>query len=222
MPPWRWRLAQVAERLWWRRYLRSQDPVAYLAWKRDYWRTFIYRLGLAASLPPERQYGLRVLDAGCGPAGIFTVYPLASVTAVDTLLTSYEDLPVFARTRYPNVHWVASSLEAYRPTERFDLVFCLNVLNHVCDLDGVLRVLAKALSPNGTLVLSVDAHRYRLLKPVFRTIPGDVLHPHQMDLLEYEAAFAKTGFAIVERLRYRREAIFDYWVVTLRHAPVGT
>ncbi len=214
----RWRVAQAVERRWWRRYLRGRDPVAYAHWKRDYWIRFLGAIGLAETLQPERQYGLRVLDAGCGPAGVFMVYPLASVTAVDPLLAAYDELPAFSRSAYPNVAWRAEALEAYQPADAFDLVFCLNVVNHVRDLAAVLEVLAKAVAPDGTVVLSVDAHRHAWLKPVFRAIPGDVLHPHQMDLDEYVAACGQVGLRLISKVLYKREAIFDYWVLSLKRA----
>lgn len=197
--------------------MRGKDPAAYRAWKEEYWRTFLTKIELAATLETSAQWDLRVLDAGCGPAGIFTVYHSASVTAVDPLLDSYDELPGFARTRHPNVHWVRQGLEDYVAVEPFDLVFCLNVINHVRDLRGVLQVLAEALRPGGTMILSVDAHRHTLLKPIFSVLPGDVLHPHQMNLTEYLAACGSVGLTCTSRVLYKREAIFDYWVLTLKH-----
>ena len=192
----------------------------YAAWKRDYWRRFLRDTGHARVLDPERQIGLRVLDAGCGPAGVFTVLAKASVTAVDPLLSGYDDLPHFSRTAYPNVHWVDAALEDFADAGVYDYVFCLNVLNHVRDLGAVLHVLAKALRPGGTLVLSVDAHRHAWLKPVFEAVPGDVLHPHQLTLGEYEAACRAAGLRLERKQLYDTPALFDYWVLTLK--PAGT
>ena len=165
--------------------------------------------------------GLRVLDAGCGPAGVFTVLPKASVTAVDPLLADYDALPHFGRTAHPNVHWRDTALEDFADVGAYDYVFCLNVLNHVRDLGAVLRVLAKALRPEGTLVLSVDAHRHAWLKPVFRAVPGDVLHPHQLGLGEYEAACREAGLRVERKRLYDTPALFDYWVLTLKPVNGG-
>ena len=208
------------ERRWWRRYLGRRDVDEYLAWKRAYWQRFLRETGHAQVLEEDWQYGARVLDAGCGPAGVFSVLAKASVTAVDPLLDAYDELPHFERTRYPNVHWRDVPLERFEETGGYDYVFCLNVLNHVRDLGAVLRVLAKALRPSGTLVLSVDAHRHAWLKPVFKLLPGDVLHPHQLDLGEYVAACEAAGLRLERQQLYDTPALFDYWVLTLK--PVAT
>ena len=109
-----------------------------------------------------------------------------------------------------------SLLKASMNVAAYDYVFCLNVLNHVRDVGAVLRVLAKALKPDGTLVLSIDAHRHSWLKPIFAILPGDVLHPHQMDLDEYVRACEAAGLLLVRERLYAQPALFDYWVLTLK------
>ena len=144
--------------------------------------------------------------------------PQTTLTAIDPLLDGYDALPHFDRTAHPNVDWQATPLEKFHPEQPFDYIFCLNVINHVRDLGASLRVLAQALSPNGKLVLSVDAHRRGWLLPIFRAVPGDILHPHQLDLAQYEAACRAVGLRLTAKQRYAREAIFDYWVLTLEPA----
>ena len=205
----RWKLAQRVELAWWRRYLRGRSPDDYLRWKRAYWLDFLAVLGLTPK--PNST----VLDAGCGPAGIFCALPQCAVTAVDPLLGQYKRLAHFRAARSPNVTFVEGAVEAYAPAARFDYVFCLNVINHVRDLDGVCAVLAKAARPGAPVVVSVDAHRHAWLKPVFKALPGDVLHPHQLDLDEYVAAFARSGLHLTSKRRLKRERIFDYWVLVL-------
>ncbi len=205
----RWRIAQAAEIRWWKRYLAKQPVDAYAGWKKNYWSSLLETLQLS----PKPQS--RVLDAGCGPAGIFTALDHCQVEAVDPLLEKYEELEHFDRTHYPYVRWHAQPLETYNVEHVFDYVFCLNVINHVRDLDAATQVLAKAVKPEGTLVISVDAHRHKWLKPIFKAIPGDVLHPHQLDLADYERLFQKHGMAVVNKVLYREEFLFDYWVFTL-------
>ena len=95
------------ERRWWQRYLARRDPAAYLRDKRAYWHRTLAELNLR---PPPA--GTRVLDAGCGPAGIFTILPDQQVTALDPLLPAYaRDLPHFDPADYPNVTFVTGTLE---------------------------------------------------------------------------------------------------------------
>ena len=198
--------------------MRGQDVGEYIGRKRAYWRKFLRETGHQRVLDPERQHGLRVLDAGCGPAGVFTVLAKASVTAVDPLLDDYDELPHFERTAYPNVHWRALPLEDFGDVGAYDYVFCQNVINHVRDLGTVLRVLAKALRPDGTLVISVDAHRHAWLKPVFQALPGDILHPHQLSIDDYLDACREAGLDVVDEQLYATPFLFDYWVLTLKLA----
>ena len=61
----KWKLAQFLEIRWWRRYLSGKDEAAYREQKIDYWKRICAVLDI--DVPP----GSQVLEAGCGPAGIF-------------------------------------------------------------------------------------------------------------------------------------------------------
>lgn len=206
----RWKIAQAAEIRWWKHYLAKQPVSEYVGWKKGYWSSLLDTLGLS---PKPNQ---RVLDAGCGPAGIFTALTHCQVEAVDPLLDQYETLDHFDRNNYPHVRWHAQPLESFKAVDVFDYVFCLNVINHVRDLELATEVLAKAAKSNGTIVISVDAHRHNWLKPIFKVIPGDILHPHQLDLADYEKLFTRHGLLVKDKVLYRKEFLFDYWVFTLR------
>jgi SAM-dependent methyltransferase len=210
---WRWRLAQALEIRWWKKYLDPQLPEEYLAWKRAYWIGFLDKVGLP--LPQ----GKRILDAGCGPAGIFTVLEKHNrVEALDPLLEQYErHLPHFSRERYPGVCFWTRPLEDFQIERPFDLVFCLNAINHVADLEECLSNLARCTAPdNGVLVLSIDVHRWSFLKWLFRCIPGDALHPHQHSLADYEHMLAEHGLSVEKRVLFKNEPIFGYWAVVCR------
>ena len=197
-------MAQAVEAWWWRRYLGGRDPVAYLHWKRRYWRDFLARVGV--SVRPEA----RVLDAGCGPAGVFSVLSHARVTALDPLLAAYRTLPHFDPGAYPDVRFRDEPLEGFVADTEYDYVFCLNAINHVLDLDAAAQALASALAEDGLAVVSVDAHRHAPLRRVFAAIPGDVLHPHQLDEAGYVLALERAGLEVVDRVLINRAALFDY------------
>jgi len=204
----RWRVAQAAEIRWWRMYLRKKKPEEYLEQKAAYWR----RVLQAAQFEPSP--GACVLDAGCGPAGIFLVLKEQQVHAVDPLLDAYQaNLPHFDPSHYPNVRFFAQPLEAFSPPELYDVIFCLNAINHVAGLEQSLDVLAGALQPGGRLLLSVDVHRYPFLKKVFQWIPGDVLHPHQYGLEEYQGMLEARGLSIERTLRLKEGVVFDYFLM---------
>ena len=203
----RWKIAQLAEAAWWQRYLKNKPKAEYLAWKRKYWLEMLQKLGLYLAADA------RVLDAGCGPAGVFIALPTQHVTAADPLLEAYEEkLTHFRRDDYPAVRFWKTPLEDL-PIEAFDWVFCLNVINHVANIEGGTDKLVACLAPEGKLVISVDAHNYGVLKHIFRWFQNDILHPHQFDLAEYQAMLTSRGLQIEQTVLFKRERIFNYYVM---------
>ena len=204
----RWQIAQFFEMHWWRRYLSEKEKDAYLNWKKAYWRNFLHRLGLV--IPP----GATVLDAGCGPAGIFTVLPANKVDALDPLLDQYEQhLPHFRKSDYPYARFICAPLEQFMPERPYAFVFCLNAINHVADLALCFDRLRACTQPGGTLLVSVDTHNHNWLKRIFRLVPGDILHPHQYDLEEYKSMLRSSGFQIVTTTLLKKERIFSYYLL---------
>lgn len=215
---WRWQIAQFLELKWWQRYLAGQTPADYLWAKRTYWARLLQQL----DFHPQG----RVLDAGCGPAGLFIElanYPAVAVTALDPLLEAYEKrLLHFHRQDYPSVTFVVDSLENFIPEESFDTVVCLNAINHVADITKALDRLWVALRPGGSLLISVDAHRNPMLRTIFQWLPGDVLHPHQYTHADYERMWRKQGAILQQATLLRPGKIFDYWAwILVKPAQAG-
>jgi 2-polyprenyl-6-hydroxyphenyl methylase/3-demethylubiquinone-9 3-methyltransferase len=208
---WKWKVAQAAEIRWWRSYLSEQSPAQYLRDKKAYW----WRVVREAEIRLEP--GLRVLDAGCGPAGIFTILEEQRVDALDPLLDQYaRQLAHFRPEDYPAVNFMTGPLEEFDPRYTYDLVFCLNAINHVADIGRALDRLIHCLSEDGILWLSIDAHRFRSLEYLFRSIPADILHPHQYTLEGYEQLLRGRGLRIFKRIRLKPGRIFDYYLLGAR------
>jgi 2-polyprenyl-6-hydroxyphenyl methylase/3-demethylubiquinone-9 3-methyltransferase len=207
----RWKLAQWFEVRWWQRYLKRKSPQAYLAWKKAYWREFLDALQL------NELHGLTVLDAGCGPAGIFTTLDHCKVTAIDPLLDNYtESLPHFDQTAFPYVTFRNERIEMLQERSSYDYVFCLNVINHVEHIEQSLIQLIQSLRPSGKLVLSIDTHNYTLPKHIFRLAPFDVLHPHQYDLQEYLALLQRHGLELDRVVHIKAGFLFDYYALVAK------
>lgn len=211
---WRWRLAQWLEIRWWRRYLRRRDLAAYLTQKKAYWRRLLRTLSV------DIPVGARVLDAGCGPAGVFLVLDQAAVDAVDPLLDQYQRQFAFPRrAHFPWVHFHDAPLEAWRPSHRYDWVCCLNAINHVRDWELALDRLSELALPEGQLLLGVDVHRWRPFRWLFRRLPGDVLHPHQHRAADYQRALERRGWRIRRTHIWKSGLIFSYWLLVAQRAP---
>jgi 2-polyprenyl-6-hydroxyphenyl methylase/3-demethylubiquinone-9 3-methyltransferase len=98
--------------------------------------------------------GKTALDVGCG-AGLLAE-PLARLGAKTTGVDASSELIAVARE-----HAQAMALEVdYRAADvlqidgSFDLVTCMEVIEHVADPAVFLRALAKRLAPGGLLILS--------------------------------------------------------------------
>lgn len=204
----RWKIAQAAEIRWWQNYLRKQSTTDYLTWKENYWITFLERLHLNFSKEEK------ILDAGCGPAGIFMVLRPHQVTAIDPLLDSYrEKIAHFKARNYPNVRFHSAAIEQFDFKKTYHKVFCLNAINHVADLALCLDKIVACLRPKGQFILSIDAHNYPFFKQIFRLFPGDILHPHQYDLKEYQDMLTQRGIQIQQTILYKEEFFFNYYVL---------
>ena len=164
----RWKIAQAAEIRWWQSYLKNKPTTDYAVWKTKYWQDLLAEIGLATALTE----GSKILDAGCGPAGIFMIFKNHAVDALDPLLDDYATkLSHFKRENYPNVQFFSQPLESFSDKKAvYDTVFCLNAINHVADLQQAFDVLVDATKSGGTLVVSIDAHNYSFLKTIFHKI----------------------------------------------------
>jgi 2-polyprenyl-6-hydroxyphenyl methylase/3-demethylubiquinone-9 3-methyltransferase len=206
----RWRIAQWFELKWWQRYFAAKDKHSYYQWKKEYWRGLIDQIGEGLPLAHARS----LADLGCGPAGIFIIFGDKQVTAVDPLLDTYAaTLSFFDRADYPYTTFVNQQLEEYAPAEPHDLVFCMNAINHVADIELAYDRLVAAAKPNGYLIVSIDAHNHSFFKRLFRLIPGDILHPHQYDLEEYATFMIQRGCRITQTLLVKKEFFFSHYVL---------
>ncbi len=210
----RWKIAQAAEIRWWQQYLSLKDPKEYLSWKKSYWCEFLQQ----CDLPPLPDHAT-CLDAGCSVAGIFTILDKQRVVAIDPLLNEYQTHCAnhFQTAWYPHTEFRQQILEHLEDNHCYDVVFCLNVINHVNNLKDSIYRLWRAVREGGTMVVSVDAHNYKLFKYLFRIAHGDILHPHQYDLDDYKTMFTQIcETPIVSCKLIKKEFFFNYYVLVLK------
>lgn len=213
----KWQLAQRLELIWWKRYLAARASADYLEWKREYWLKRIREQQMESTIASAEQ----ILDAGCGPAGIFIALEGKTVTAIDPLLPKYEaEIDYFNTGDYPQVTFKCVSLEDFDESATYDLIFCLNAINHVSDIRRSLGNLYDKLESGGTLLLSTDAHRSDFWKAMFRAIPLDALHPQQFDRNDYLNLLAEAGFELISADSEKHDFFFDYCFFKCRK-PLG-
>lgn len=205
----KWQIAQWFELRWWKNYLRDKNKLEYLAWKKKYWETVLKVIPDVKLTASEN-----VCDLGCGPAGIFIALSQNKVMAIDPLIDEYEkQTPFFRKDNYANTTFVKSTLEDFESQEKFDVVFCLNAINHVYDIEKSFEKLKEVCVPNGTVVVSIDAHNFSFFKHLFRLVPGDVLHPHQYGLKEYLVLLESQRFGVVKTALLKEEFFFNHYLI---------
>lgn len=101
--------------------------------------------------------GLTALDIGCG-AGLMTE-PLArmgaTATGIDAAPENITAAAAHARAGALDIAYQAISVEALAATgARFDIITCLEVVEHVADRDSFFAALAALLAPGGIAILS--------------------------------------------------------------------
>lgn len=101
--------------------------------------------------------GLRIADIGCG--GGLISEPLArlggSVTGIDPALETIEAAQAHAMSQGLEIDYRAIRVEDLAAAgENFDIVVAMEVVEHVPDLTGFLRVCASILKPGGLMLLS--------------------------------------------------------------------
>lgn len=205
----KWKLAQHIELRWWKNYLGDKDPAQYAAWKKNYWQKLLDKIPSI-----DLTQSLDVLDCGCGPAGIFIALPdYMHIDAEDPLLGEYEKhLIHFQKSDYPHVTFSGVPLEDFNPEKKYDVIFCMNAINHVSDIGFCYTKLFGMLKPEGQLVITIDAHNHTFFKKLFRAIPGDILHPHQYDLDEYNCFLTSRGLEIVKTEKLKSEFFFNHYL----------
>jgi SAM-dependent methyltransferase len=123
------------------------------------------------SLIPKSKVYNRILDAGSG-TGVFSFelsrrFPKARILGIDLLEEAVEACKHIAcRIGCTNVEFRKDSIEDLPEKNTFDLILCIDILEHIEDDLQALKALYLAAAPGGVLVLHVPAlyRRYPIWK----------------------------------------------------------
>jgi len=100
---------------------------------------------------------LKVLDIGCG-GGLASI-PMArlgaEVTGIDPSKKAIASAKKKAKSLgLKNVNYINVMPEEFKPEHTFDLILCLDVVEHIDDLEGLAQTMVNLLTPGGAIVIS--------------------------------------------------------------------
>lgn len=164
-------------------------------WKRlyvsEYARGYYVLRTLAKYIPEFTAAGSRVLDVGCGDAGVLIAFAEqgAQTAGIEPSGKSFDRARVRADEHGVSVDLRVGSAEAL-PFEdaSFDLVILDNVLEHVSDREQTLREIHRVLKPNGLLYMVIPKPLavYSLWNDPHYDLAGLVLMPRRMQIWYFE------------------------------------
>lgn len=116
---------------------------------------------------------LRVADVGGGkkPAKRIIGATLKSGTTYDGFDISLEELTQ-ARDQYSGIFQLDLTSPASQPSDKYDVIICLNTLEHVTDAAASIATLSKMLNNGGTLYLKLPS-RHAMFEELNLVLPNE-------------------------------------------------
>jgi len=118
-----------------------------------------------------------VLDIGCG-GGLISeslAKKEAKVTGIDENIYSIKQAKEHAKISSLKIKYINQSLDSFfkKKKKNFDLILCLEVIEHVNDVEKTLDKIIKLLNPKSTLILSTINRNLKSL--IFAKIFGEYI-----------------------------------------------
>jgi SAM-dependent methyltransferase len=197
----RWIAAQSYERDWWADYAAqiaagSIPQMDWYGWRARQLSARLEALGLSSLTGGNAA----LVEVGCGPIGVASFFPARERVAIDPLNDFYADNPTLTHLRSSAVDYrtgVGESLPCN--TAAFDLAIIENCIDHVRDVDAVMRDLHRVLHHGGVLYLTVNC-RTPLGFVVHRALSRleiDAGHPHTFTVGKTERLLREHGFSVL-------------------------
>ena len=143
----------------------------------------------------------RVLEVGCGPACVARCIAGAATWYLDPLLDEYERLSEISLP--PGRRMAAAIEDARLPPGFFDVVVCLNTIDHVRDPRLALASMNAAARPGGLLLLSafVRGPVISFLRNLQErlNLSTDIAHPFSLTAARVDEIVRRTGFVVRSR-----------------------
>jgi SAM-dependent methyltransferase len=195
----RWSEAQDYELGFWNNVAKDIDSgfgdLGWYRWRADQLINRLKRLNLHRLTSGNA----RIIEVGSGPVGVCTFFPGAERLAVDPLMDQYSSHPAFAKARDPEVKYLQGVRERLpSPSSHYDLAIIENCIDHVHDVDAVMRELSRVLKPGGILYLTVNNRSWAgyFVHRLLSRLKIDRGHPHTFTPGRTRDLIRQSGFQL--------------------------
>ncbi len=142
----------------------------------------------------------KILDVGCGPTCAGRFFPSGNKTYIDPLMDIY--LEAFPERLPPGERLKGLAEAIPKEDNTFDLILCINALDHMIDPEKALLEMRRVLKPRGILLLGIFLHPRPIAmvrRIVERYLPflREEAHPYSFTLRDMRSLLE--GFFSVER-----------------------
>lgn len=137
-----------------------------------------------------------LLDIGSGPEGILHVLEAKEKYAIDPLMNNYEKMGYkIYDNNVTSIHGSAEDLCGYE--NKFDIIFCLNAIDHFCDIDKSISNINSSLKIDGFLILMTDLRKKNEL---------DCYHKMSLSVSEISKILEDNNFTIDRQMEFNHGA----------------
>lgn len=196
----RWKTAQQYERSYWQSRADemargASSQLGWYEWRAQQLIERLKRLGLARLTAGDAD----VIEVGSGPIGVATYFPGRRRLLVDPLQDYYASNDTLRALRDPKAEYHTGVGEALPCGDAdFDLAMIENCIDHVQDVEGVMRELRRVVRPGGILYLTVNCRSPigYVVHRVLSRLKLDPGHPHTFTPDRATALVKRSGFEI--------------------------
>lgn len=198
----RWKRAQAYEQGYWENAAQNAaagalDQIDFYEWRAGELARRLSEVGREALTDGSHRF----VEFGSGPVGILPFLAAKEKVAVDPLNRFYAQSEALTRFRTPDVEYIdAGGEEVPLETGQYDVAIIENCIDHVQDMDAVMREISRLLVSDGTLYITVNSrsrpgyYMHRLLA----NLALDPGHPHTFTESRFASMLARYGFEILQ------------------------
>jgi SAM-dependent methyltransferase len=196
----KWKLAQKFEVHVWSQFSKNGDDWNFW-WERNFENY---------SFLKDKQENIHdIIEVGCGPysnnlkiiLNNIKFSNIKSLTVEDPLLNTYVEMGCsVSELKKSNAVFIPTSIENMNTDKKYDMIICINVLDHVMNAEVCINKLKDILNENGILILGQDLTNDNDLK--IDRVRNDVGHPIKLEhdyILGNFSDFEKVYFKILNR-----------------------